>query len=270
MGRWSRRLASSFLEFITINDGDSVLDVGCGTGSLAYTVAATRPQSRIVGIDPSTPAVEYARERTRGGQMQFDVGDAQKLPYPDSSFDKTLALLVINLIPDARKTMQEMRRVTRPGGGVAAAVWDYGEGMTMFRTFWDTVVKLDSAAEPHHQRHVPYCRRGELSSLWRETGLVGVLETGLTIPLDFASFDDYFTPFLKVVGPSGSYLAGLPPERQTVLAQRLREDSWGRDLTSQSPCRPGHGLFREPFRNHRSAVSSKNRVLLSKSGHSRV
>lgn len=122
MGRWSRRLAPLLIEFADVREGDRVLDVGSGTGSLALAVNAAH-RSEVVGIDPSAAYVELARTRTADPRVRFDVGDAQVLPYPDASFDKCLALLVINFIPDARKAVAEMRRVTRPGGRVAARLW---------------------------------------------------------------------------------------------------------------------------------------------------
>ena len=228
MGRWSRRLALRFLEFVNIGNVESVLDVGCGTGSLARAVAASKHHSRVVGIDPSAAFIEDARKHATEGNLRFDVGDAQKLPYPDSSFDSALALLVVNFIPEPQKGVAEMVRVTRDGGLVAAAVWDYGGGMTMLRTFWDAAVKLDPSASKRHERNMPYIRQGELSSLWRKSGLTRVEETGLTITLDFASFDDYFKPFLAGVGPSGSYAAGLGEERQKALEERLRAELLGK------------------------------------------
>jgi ubiquinone/menaquinone biosynthesis C-methylase UbiE len=232
MGRWSRLLASRFLEFVN-GSGRRVLDVGCGTGSLALAVAAGKHDFQVVGIDPSTALIEDARKHDVEKRVRFDVGDAQKLPYPDSSFDTTMALLVVNFIPDPQKGVGEMVRVTRPGGTVAAAVWDYGDGMTMLRTFWDAAVKLDPAVSQRHARNMPFSRQGELSSLWRNRGLRQVEETGLFVTLDFVSFDDYFTPFLAGVGSAGSYAASLSPERQNALAEQLR-----RELLGKGPDRP--------------------------------
>ena len=223
MGRWSRRLAPLLIDFAGVREGDRVLDVGSGTGSLALELAATR-RVEVVGIDPSAAFIEHARTRAAGRPVRFDVGDAQALPYEDASFDTCLALLVINHIPDPRKAASEMRRVTRPGGRTAAAVWDYGEGMTLLRTFWDAAVALDPAAEPRHERHMPCCRRNQLSTLWAESGLQEIEETALVIPMEFASFDALWAPFLEGQGPGGAYVASLTPDRRQALRQRLRQE----------------------------------------------
>lgn len=227
IGRWSRRLAPQLIEFAEVADGDRVLDVGMGTGSLSLAILAATQRSEITGIDPSRPYVEYARSRTSDPRARFEVGDAQALPYPEASFDKTLALLVMNFIPDARKAAAEMRRVTKPYGTVAATVWDYGEGMTMLRAFWDMAVALDPAAEPRHERHMPYGREGELGTLWTTAGFEEIKETSLSIPLPFESFEDFWQPLLFGQGPSGSYAAGLTPERQQILRERLRREMLG-------------------------------------------
>jgi hypothetical protein len=112
--------------------------------------------------------------------------------------------------------------VTRQGGTIAAAVWDYGQGMEMLRVFWDEAVAADSAAQSKDERHMKYCRRGELSLLWREQGLIEVVEEGLTIPMQFASFEDFWSPFLEKQGPAGAYVAALPPAERDSLRERLR------------------------------------------------
>jgi SAM-dependent methyltransferase len=223
MGRWSRRLAPLLIEFAEIQNGDRVLDVGCGTGSLTRALLEHMPRSEVVGVDPASPYIEYGRQQLTNPQARLEVGDAQNLPYPDAIFDKCLSLLVVNFIPDARRAVEEMCRVTRPGGTVAAAVWDYGEGMEMLRILWDTAVALDPGAETKHERNMPYCRKSELAALWTEGGLQQVEETSLTIPLEFSSFQDYWTPFLSGVGPSGSYVSSLPAEHQSALQDHLRQ-----------------------------------------------
>lgn len=222
MGRWSRRLAPLFTQFARLEDGQTVLDLGCGTGQLSAVVAACSPTSAVTGVDRSPEYVTAARNRVPGPRARFEVGDAQGLRFADGTFDRVLSLLVINFVPDYRRALREMIRVTRPGGIVAAAVWDYGDGMEMLRTFWDAVAAIDPDAAPKDERHSPLCRCGDLASLWQELGLNDVDEQPLTVTLDFASFDDYWEPFLAGQGPSGVYASSLPGAWARKLREQLR------------------------------------------------
>ena len=116
MGRWSTRMAPLFLDFAGVSDGDRVLDVGCGTGTLSRAVLDATHSSEVVGVDPSAPFTEHARERCASPRAAFDVGNALDLPYPDASFDQALSQIVFMFIPDGEKATGEMRRVTRLGG----------------------------------------------------------------------------------------------------------------------------------------------------------
>lgn len=227
MGRWSRALAPQLVTFAGVRDGDTVLDVGSGTGALTGAVAARAPSSRIIGIDPAASYVAFAGTRHPGDRIRFETGDAQQLRFADRSFDRTLSLLVINFIPDAAKALDEMVRVTRSGGTVSAAVWDYGEGMEMLRVFWDEAVALNPAAASRDERHMPLSRKGELAALWRRHGLVDVSETALTIQTRFTTFDDYWGPFLDKQGPAGAYVAALGATEREQLRVRLRRRLYG-------------------------------------------
>ena len=218
MGRWSRLLAPLYARFAGVEEGERILDVGTGTGALA----ANLPACEITGIDPSSAFVAHAAKSIRSAR--FEVGDAQALRFGDASFDRAMTMLVLNFIPDHEKALAEMRRVTRAGGGVSACVWDYGEGMESLRIFWDEVVAFDAAAAPKHERNMKLTRAGQLGELWRKAGLREVREEPIVIDQAFASFADYWDPFLKGIGPGGAYVASLPEGRRSELEKRLRRN----------------------------------------------
>jgi SAM-dependent methyltransferase len=204
MGRWSREVAPLLARFAGVHDGDGVLDVGSGTGVLAVAVAGIAPSSRIIGIDPAASYVAAAQAHHGSDRLRFELGDARQLQFADASFDRTLSLLVLNFIPDASKALDEMIRVTRRGGTVASAVWDYGEGMEMLRVFWDAAIALNPSMDARDERHMPLSGKGELGALWRAHRLQDVSEQAITIQTGFSSFDDYWLPFLEKQGFSAT------------------------------------------------------------------
>jgi SAM-dependent methyltransferase len=222
MGRWSRRLAPLLVTFAGVAGGDSVLDAGCGTGALSFAIGDMVPSARLTGVDPSPAYVRAAQARAPADRMRFLVGDARALEFPDACFDKTLSLVVMNFVPDPARAVEEMTRVTRPAGVVAAAVWDYGHGMEMLRVFWDEAVALDGASASRDERNMPLCGEGELAALWLSGKLEHVEEQALEIEMPFASFDDYWLPFLGGQGPAGAHVAGLTDAARGVLDARLR------------------------------------------------
>ena len=223
MGRWSRLIASSFVDFTEISDLERILDAGSGTGALSVSIAEKNAQSNVVGIDPSEEYVKYAsRENPFPQRVSYQVGDAQKIHFPNSTFQASLSLLVFNFIPDPKKALNELKRVTQSGGLISAAVWDYGSGMQMLRVFWDAAVSINSAAEKSDEKHMPLCRSGELASLWEQAGLLNVHEQPLNVSMRFNSFEDFWNPFLLGQGPAGAYVAGLDQTHLATLQNEVK------------------------------------------------
>jgi ubiquinone/menaquinone biosynthesis C-methylase UbiE len=211
MGRWSRRLAEHFIDFAGVHDGEKVLDVGCGTGSLSFALAARAPNSAITGIDFSQAYIAYAKRKNRETRLAFETGDACAMPYSEKSFDRVLSLLVLHYVREPKKAIAEMRRVARPGATVAATVWDGRGGFIGVRMFFDTAAALDPAAEMHRARYCthPMTRPGELTGAWRDAGFIDVREGYLTIRMEFKDFADYWTPLTGKDGPLAAYVNSL-------------------------------------------------------------
>jgi len=223
LGRWSRVLASSFAEFARLPEEGAIIDVGCGTGSLALSLAERR-RGRVGGIDIAAPYIAFARSRQGGESADFAVGDACHLPYADRYFAASLAQLALNFVPDPALPLREMRRVVRPGGVVAAAVWDFRGGLVYQRLFWDTAAGLDPAAGAARDRlfSSPLAVPDGLPQLWRQAGLGAIERGSITIRMEYVDFADYWEPLLGGQGPVGAYVASLSQDRRRVIEERVR------------------------------------------------
>jgi SAM-dependent methyltransferase len=223
VGRWSRRVAQTFVPALRVPAGRSWLDVGCGTGALTATVLALADPAEVVGVDPSDGFLEAARARVADPRASFRAGDAQSLPLPDHGFDAVVSALALNFVPDPDRAVAEFARVARPGAAVAAYVWDYAEGMGMMRAFWDAATELDpAAAERDEVRRFPLCRPEPLATLWTGAGLAEVGVRAVEVPTVFRDFDDYWRPFLGGQGPAPGYVASMSDEHREALRERLR------------------------------------------------
>jgi SAM-dependent methyltransferase len=223
VGRWSRLVAHAFLDWLGVPPGGRWLDVGCGTGALTGTILAVASPRRVVSIDASPGYVSHARASVRDERAGFAVADAQHLPLVSGAFDAAVSGLVLNFLPAPRQGVAEMTRVTRPGGTVAAYVWDYAGEMRLIRHFWDAAVELDPATRDLDEgRRFPLCRPEPLAGLFRDAGLEGVDVRAVDVPTVFRDFDDYWTPFLGGQGPAPGYAMSLAEEHRVALRERLR------------------------------------------------
>jgi ubiquinone/menaquinone biosynthesis C-methylase UbiE len=224
MGRWSRRLAPLFIEHAGITDGEEVLEIGCGTGSLTFALAECAA-IRLTAIDHSEIYLAAARARNHDQRIRLEQGDGCALRFRDASFDRALSMLVLpSVLPQPELMVSEMRRVTRPGGVVAAAFWDSPGGTPHQRMLWDIAAALDEAAAEARDRTMsrPVYAPGALARMWAEAGLVDIDQRSLMIRMDFADFNDYWEPFASGEGALGAYVATLDETRRTRLEQRLR------------------------------------------------
>jgi ubiquinone/menaquinone biosynthesis C-methylase UbiE len=224
MGRWSRRLADPFLDFIGPGPAERVLDVGCGTGSLASALTRRFPAAEVVAVDLAPAYIDHARRIRPAPRVTYQVEDACALSFPDRSFDRVLTLLMLHFVPDATRAVAELRRVAKPGATVGAAVWDARGGLVANRLFLDTAAALDPSAAERRARNYtrPMTRPGELVEAWRAAGFDDVAGTTLMIRMEFASFEDYWAPYEGKDGPGAEYVATLNPAARTRLKDAVR------------------------------------------------
>ena len=224
MGRWSRKLAPLFLDFAGLGDGERVIEIGCGTGSLTFALAGRANFKSVEAIDYEQQFVDAASERNTDPRIHIAKGDACNLQFADAAFDRALSMLVLHFVSDAERAIAEMRRVVRPGGIAAATVWDNFGGQTANRMFWDTIAAVEPSASDRRGMSLirPMTRPSELKDAFVRTGFVGVTEDVLMVRMDFANFDDYWVPTQTGQGTIASLLKSLPAATHKRLEDALR------------------------------------------------
>jgi SAM-dependent methyltransferase len=218
IGRYSEQLAVQFADLAGIGPGQRLLDVGCGPGALTAELARRAGAEAVSGVEPSRSFAEAVRERLPGADIR--VGKAEDLPFLADTFDAALAQLVVHFMADPMGGLREMRRVARPGGTVAACVWDHAGHRGPVSAFWSAVRELDPAADD--ESDLAGAREGDLARLFGEAGLTEVKASTLTVRTQYASFDDWWEPYTLGVGPAGTYVAKLSSEQRVALQDQAK------------------------------------------------
>jgi len=223
VGRWSRQVAPRFLSWLGIPPGRKWLDVGCGTGALCAAIVDHCSPLSVAGVEPSEGFLKTAKENL-AGRAVLHQGSATAIPLDDAAVDVVVSGLVLNFVPDQRAALAEMARVTGNRGTIGAYVWDYAGKMELMRFFWDAAVELNpEAAKIDEGIRFPLCRPEALVELFESAGLSGVEVTAIDIATPFASFEDYWRPFLGGQGPAPAYAMSLDETARARLRDRIRE-----------------------------------------------
>ena len=238
MGRYSEPLAPVFADFAAA--AGRVLDVGSGPGALTTELVRRLGADQVVAVDPTEGFVTAARERHPG--VDVSRASAEDLPFADGSFDAALAQLVVHFMSDPVAGLREMSRVTRPGGVVAACVWDMTDAGSPLPIFWSAVRELDPG-EPGESKRAG-SRPGALTQLFGEAGIGDVNESAISVTVEHASFDEWWAPFTDVVGPVGVYVNGLSDSQRAALRERCRERLGDGPFAITAVARAARGLSR--------------------------
>jgi SAM-dependent methyltransferase len=220
MGRYSRHLSAQLADLAGVAAPQRVIDVGCGPGALTGELVRRLGAAAVTAVEPSERFVAAVRERQP--QVSVHRAAAEQLPFPDGTFDAALAQLVVHFMDDPLAGLREMARVTRPGGTVAACVWDHAAGgQGPLSAFFLASHELDPAAPAESDR--AGARQGQLGELFRAAGIGEVEETALIASVDHPSFEDWWAPFTLGVGPIGAFVGALDDAGRARLRELCRE-----------------------------------------------
>jgi len=239
MGRYSRVLAPEFARAAGVGTGQRVLDVGCGPGALTTVLAGMVGADHVAAVDPTESFVAQCGASVPGADIR--LAPAEALPFEDESFDRTLAQLVFHFVSDPIASVGEMKRVTRPGGKIAACVWDFTGGMTMVRAYWDAAREADPDAPPEPERFGG--EPAQLADLWRAAGLSDVDDTSLRVSTRYEHFDELWQSFRRGEGQVAVHAASLEGEKhdavRDALHRRIGSPGGPFELTASAWCAVG-------------------------------
>lgn len=219
MGRYSARLAPAFVDFASPRAGQAALDVGCGPGAAAAELVRRLGPDAVAAVDPSGRFVEAVQERLPGVDVRRS--SAEELPFPDGTFDATLAQLVVHFMADPVAGLVEMARVTREGGVVSACVWDFAGERAPISAYWRAVGELHGQGED--ESGLAGAREGHLSELFEAAGLGGIQEAPISISVVHESFEEWWEPFTLGVGPAGAHARALGDADRSAVRERCEQ-----------------------------------------------
>jgi SAM-dependent methyltransferase len=218
MGRYSRLLSPQLADLAGIKAGQRVIDVGCGPGALTAVLIERVSPANVFAVDPSEPFVAAVRSRHPG--VDARLASAEDLPFDDRTFDAALAQLVVHFMSDPVAGLTEMARVTQRDGVVAACVWDHAGGGGPLSIFWQAARELDPSVRDESE--LAGACEGHLAELFGAAGLREIEDTTISAAVAHPSFDEWWDPYTRGVGPAGAYAAGLDPSRRDALRERCR------------------------------------------------
>jgi SAM-dependent methyltransferase len=214
-------MALEFLNWLNLSQCLGWLDIGCGTGALSEKIYQHSNPSHLTCIDPSERFLNKAKERLNN-KGDFFVASANDIPKEDNSIDVVVSGLILNFIPNLEGALVEMKRISKPGGLIAAYVWDYSDRMDLLRYFWDAAILIDpNSRELDEGARFPICNTANLKNIFQQADLNEVEVTKLDISTLFTDFDDYWNPFLGGQGPAPSYLTSLSKDLRVKLKNKI-------------------------------------------------
>jgi ubiquinone/menaquinone biosynthesis C-methylase UbiE len=221
MGRWSRSAGDVFLDWLALPSGLRWLDVGCGTGAFTQLLVDKCQPRQIGALDPSVDQIAYARTTPAAKTVNFQVGDAQALPFADGEFDAASMALVITFVPEPAKALAEMKRVVKPGGMIGTYVWDFLGGGSPQQPLREAVEAMGVTVSPAPGHANSRIER--LSELFTAASLDQVATRMIEIDVTFPDFNTYWESQTALANTVVQYLREMTPADVEKVKARLRE-----------------------------------------------
>lgn len=224
MGRWSRQVASQFLDWIQPGQNLSWLDVGCGAGMLAQTVARNCAPSIVTGADPLEKSITAAKQHPDNKGIRFEVGDAQDLPFEDTTFDAVVSGLMIKFVPNKVKAIGEMKRVARPGSVIALYDWDMDSNMNTTRHFWGAVADIiPERMEDRATNRTPMTEIDSIAQIFEAASVTKVQQNTISFTTQFRDLEDYWQPITKNSQNVGRFYQTMTEDQRNAVRERLKQ-----------------------------------------------
>jgi ubiquinone/menaquinone biosynthesis C-methylase UbiE len=217
MGCWSRAVGEMFIQWLAPPKDAIWLDVGCGTGIFTRLIEDTCAPRTICGIDPSSTQIGYARKHSAAS---FQIANAADLPFSDATFDVIASALVLNFIPKPLRALLEMRRVARPGGRIAAYVWNFAAERS---TSWplSRALRRIGVGAPR----TPGSDQSSIKSLdllFNQARFERIITQSFEIAIRYSTFDEYWHCQVPPFSAQGKAIDALNERDHIRLVEAVR------------------------------------------------
>jgi len=220
MGSWSRAVGDVFLPWLSPPRDARWLDVGCGTGIFTKLIFDRAAPAEVFAVDPEVVQIDHARWQPSLRQANFRIADGCALPFAEAMFDIVASALVINFIPDRRRAISEMRRVSRPGGLIGGYIWDFAAEAS---PSWPLRRGLQASGfEAPAIAGTQDSNLGGLHLLFAQAGLEGIGTRSIEVAVSFPDFETFWQAQRPTYSPTTSIIENMSAADRARLIDAVR------------------------------------------------
>lgn len=216
------------LELDNLPEGAALLDVATGPGLIADGLAGKfTGKFRVTGVDFSDNMIAIARQKAKDKNLpglSFQLMDAEKLEFPDATFDRVTCGFGLMHFPHSDRALAEMRRVLKPGGRAVLSVWAEAQHVILMKLLLDTVaVFAPQLKEPHGPSMFGFGNLHTLEQAMLKAGFTGVKIEPVPQAVAFRDVQHYWDTLVQGTGRLGGVVRGLPEETRAEVFKKAQE-----------------------------------------------